>query len=107
MKTTTIDVGGLLSPLCAQGVEKQLCKMPGVKRAEVNFVSGSATVEHDESVTNLEWIKRCIRACGYRCSGEMLPEHVCAPGDPPGDAGTAAAVLSGGHESHARTPWPA
>jgi P-type Cu2+ transporter len=105
MKTTTINVGGLLSPLCAQDVEKQLCKMPGVKRADVNFVSGSTTVEYDESATNLDRIKRCIRACGYRCSSEMLPEHVCTANDPPGDAGTAAAVLSGGHESHARTPW--
>ncbi len=100
MKTTTIDVAGLLSPLCAQGVEKQLCKMPGVKRTDVNFVSGNATVEYDESVTTLDRIKRCIRDCGYRCSGEMLPEHVCTPGDPPGDAGTAA-VLPGGHVSRA------
>jgi len=110
MKTATIDVGGLLSPLCAQGVEKQLCKMPGVKRADVNFVSGSVTVEHDESVTTLDRIKRCIRDCGYRCSGEMLPEHVCTPGDPPGNAGTAAVVLPNGHsghKGHARHPHSA
>jgi Cu2+-exporting ATPase len=102
VKTTTIDVGGLLSRLDGQGVEKQLCAMPGVKRADVNFASGSATIDYDESVTNLERIKRCIRKCGYRCSGELLPQHVCAPGEPPGDAVTHVAAVPGSHAKHAR-----
>jgi Cu2+-exporting ATPase len=79
MKTITIDLGGLLSPLCARGVEKQMCKMPGVKRVDANFASASATVEYDETLTNIEAIRRCVQDCGYRCTGEMLPEHVCAP----------------------------
>jgi Cu2+-exporting ATPase len=102
MRTTTIEVGGLLSPLCAQGVAKQLCKVPGVKRADVNVVSGSATVEYDDSVINLERIKRCVRDCGYRCSGEMLPEHICAPGDPPAHAAVAVAATPAAHAAHAR-----
>jgi cation transport ATPase len=88
MKTTTIDVGGLLSPLCARGVEKQLCRMPGVKRADANFVSGSATVEYDESVTDLERIKRCIRDClllrrheRARAGGGRTVVHVARAGE--------------------------
>lgn len=33
MKTSTLEVGGLLSALSAQGVEKQLLRLPGVKKA--------------------------------------------------------------------------
>ena len=57
MKTTVIDVRDLLSPLSARGVEKQLAKMPGVQQAEVNLVSGSATVLYEETVTGLDAIK--------------------------------------------------
>ena len=99
MKTATIDVGGLLSPLSVQGVEKQLRAMAGVKRADVNFLTASATVEFDESVATLETIKERVRECGYHCAGELLPQHVCAPSDPTGAQG-AAGVLPAGHALH-------
>jgi len=37
----------------------------------------SATVIYDETLVGLEDIKLRIHKCGYRCSGEMLPKHVC------------------------------
>src|SRR5688572_3328456 len=48
MKTSVIEVGGLLSVLSARGVEKQLARLPGVERVEVNYAAGSATVVYDE-----------------------------------------------------------
>ncbi|MCY1337911.1 hypothetical protein D9M68_341270 [compost metagenome] len=57
MKTGIIEAGGLLSVLSARGVEKQLARLPGVTRAEVNGVSGSTTVEYDETVIPLSDIK--------------------------------------------------
>jgi Cu2+-exporting ATPase len=44
MKTNVIEVGGMLSALSARGVEKQLMKMSGIEKAEVNYVGNSATV---------------------------------------------------------------
>jgi Cu2+-exporting ATPase len=70
--------------------------MPGVKRADVNFVSGSATLEYDESMTDIERITRCVRDCGYHCTGEMLPSRICAPDDPPADARVAAVNAAAG-----------
>tara|TARA_R110000824_G_scaffold288508_6_gene476977 strand:- start:95563 stop:97914 length:2352 start_codon:yes stop_codon:yes gene_type:complete len=81
MKTSTIEITGLLSALSARGVEKQLLKMKGLKKAEVNYVAGSATVVYDESVLALVAIEAGVRECGYHCSGEQLPKHVCAPAD--------------------------
>jgi Cu2+-exporting ATPase len=83
MKTVTIEVGGMISALSARGVEKQLAKLPGVHRAEVNYVASSATVVYDETVTDLKAIKARVHECGYHCTGEMLPKHLCAPEDPP------------------------
>ena len=77
MNTTVIDVRDLLSPLSARGVEKQLAKIPGVQQAEVNLVSGSATVLYEETVTSLDAIKAKVHACGHHCGGEFVPKHLC------------------------------
>ena len=69
MKTSVIEVGGMLSALSAHGVEKQLAKLRGVERAEVNYVSGSATVVYDETVIDLKTIEAKVHECGYHCSG--------------------------------------
>ena len=77
MKTSIIEVGGMLSALSALGVEKQLMKMQGIEKAEVNYVGGSATVVYDETVIGLKAINLRVQECGYHCIGELLPMHVC------------------------------
>lgn len=89
MKKSAVDVGGLLSVLSALGVEKQLARLPGIKQVQVNCVSGYATIEYDERIINLKRIKAAIKDCGYHCSGELLPKHVCPPEDPPTAGATA------------------
>jgi Cu2+-exporting ATPase len=86
MKTTIIDVRGLLSPLSARGVEKQLAKVPGVAQADVNCVSGSTTIRYDERVVDLTSIKAKVEECGHHCGGELVPKHICEPENPPRDA---------------------
>ncbi len=103
MKTTIVDVSGMLSPLSARGVEKQLARLPGVKKVEVNYVAGSATVSYDEAETNLKTIKARVEECGYHCRGEMVPRHVCAPDDPPGEVSVTAMPGQPGHVSGAKT----
>jgi Cu2+-exporting ATPase len=86
MKTTVIDVRDLLSPLSARGVENQLAQMHGVEQADVNNVSGIATVLYDETVTGLEAIKAKVRECGHHCHAERESKHVGKQEQPPGDA---------------------
>lgn len=97
MKTNILEVSGMLSPLSARGVEKQLARLRGVKKVEVNYVAGSATVTYDEAQTDLKTIKAKVEECGYHCGGEMVPRHVCAPEDPPAEA---AATAMSGHVGH-------
>jgi Cu2+-exporting ATPase len=49
MKTSVIEVRGMLSALSAHGVEKRIGKVPGVESVTVNYAAGSATVRYDES----------------------------------------------------------
>ena len=101
MKTTVINIEGIDSVLAPAGVEKHMCTLPGIHRVETNFLTGTAAVVHDESVS-IEEIKRCVAECGYTCTGECLPEHLTRPGDPPmAIAGTME------HSAHAGDIMPA
>ncbi|MDE2615604.1 MAG: heavy metal translocating P-type ATPase, partial [Burkholderiales bacterium] len=95
MKTSTVEVGELVSSLSAAGVQRQIETLPGVHHVDVNYVAGSATVHFDETKTSLEDIRQRIIECGYHCRGEMLPAHVCPP------EGYAEIRGHAGHEDHA------
>ena len=100
MRTVTIEIAGLLSSLSALGVQKQLARLHGVTKVEVNYVAGSATVTFDESATTLQAIKAKVQECGYHCAGERVPKHVCVAEDPPDEA-LAAATPVHRHTTHA------
>ena len=102
MRTATVQVGGLLSSLSALGVQKQLSRLPGVNRADVNYVAGSATVTFDENVIDLKTIKARVDECGYHCAGEILPKHVCTPADPPATSAAVSQELTHRPADHAR-----
>jgi copper chaperone CopZ len=86
MKTATLDVGGMLSVLDYRGVEKQLGRIPGVQRATASIASSSVTVEYDETVTTVAALKDKINECGFHCTGQIMPRHVCGPGPGSPDA---------------------
>ena len=77
-QSATFEVGNLLSPLSARGVEKRLKALPGVAGVSVNPVAGSATVSFDAAVASPERIRTAIEECGHHCAGELQPRHVCA-----------------------------
>jgi P-type Cu2+ transporter len=82
MKTATLDAG--VSKLDYRAVEKQLARIPGVRRATASIASNSATVEYDETVTGVAALKDKINECGFHCTGQIMPKHVCEshPGAP-------------------------
>ena len=96
MKTSTVEVGELVSTLSAAGVHRQLSTLPGVHHVDVNYVAGSATLHYDEAEIALDAIRQRVLDCGYHCRGELAPAHVCEPADHPtvGDA-------HAGHGAHA------
>ncbi len=76
MKTSVIEVDGMLSTLSSHGVEKELGKLSGVVSATVNYAAGSATVRYDEGRITIAEIKVTVHQCGYRCGDELLSAQV-------------------------------
>ena len=50
MKTSVIEMRGMLSVLTVDEVEERISKVPGVESATVNFAAGNATVRYDETL---------------------------------------------------------
>ena len=77
MKTSTLEVRGLLEELDHLGVESHLMALAGVERAEANPASASVTVRYDETVVDEATLRGAIETCGFHCAGEQLPSHIC------------------------------
>jgi Cu2+-exporting ATPase len=77
LNTATVEVGDLLSPLGGRGLEKHLSHVAGVERASVNDASGSVSVTYNPAEIDLPTIQAVVKDCGYHCSGEVVPKHVC------------------------------
>ncbi len=89
MKTSVIDVGGMLSVLSVLGVEERIGKVPGVESGTVNYAARSATVRYDETRLNVADIKSAVRQSGYESAAPAAAsagdghEGHTAPGAPP------------------------
>ena len=79
MKTATLDVGDMLSMLDYRAVEKQLGKLPGVHRVAASIASNSVTASYDETITSITTLRDKITECGFHCTGQVVPKHVCEP----------------------------
>jgi Cu2+-exporting ATPase len=79
MKTVTLEVDDLLSPLAGRGLEKRLSHTAGIAHADVNDASGGVSVTYDPAILDLAAIRALVKECGYHCSGEIVPKHVCYP----------------------------
>ena len=77
MKIGTLKVDDLFSVLSAPGIERQLRLVAGVSRASVNPVSGTTMIWYDPGETSLSAVRAAIEDCGFHCSGEAVPRHLC------------------------------
>jgi P-type Cu+ transporter len=66
----TIPVSGMTCAACSARIQRTLERHDGVSAANVNLMTGSATVSYDPSATSPEALVDAIRATGY---GAELP----------------------------------
>ncbi len=112
MKTSVIDVQGVLSALGVDEVEARLGDVPGVKSVTVNFAAGSATVRYDETELDVADIKAAVHQLGRHEAGPagsagqpaVVPPATLPPAPEPAASAAAptppAAPGGGGHEGH-------
>ena len=101
MRTDTIDVRGIITPLSDLIVEKQIGKLRGVHRVAVDFATQSATVTYDERFIDLDKIKQVVRKCGFHCQGIIQPAHCCEPESPSAVGAAAHPATMPAHAGHA------
>lgn len=82
MKSVILCVHGMLCSGDGPVVEKRLSKHPAIHKVEANYLNCTATIHYDETAITLQEIKDLVGECGFHCSGESLPEHVCKSGNP-------------------------
>ena len=78
-RTATLHVGGLHYASEKGVVERVLGRQPGVVAVEANPVAQTATVTFDAGATSIADLRRWVEECGYHCSGQSVPGHVCDP----------------------------
>lgn len=89
MKTSVIDVRGMLSVLSVLGVEERIGKVPGVESVTVNYAARSATVRYDETRLDVADIESAVRQSEYESAAPAAAsagdghEGHTAPGAPP------------------------
>ena len=70
MPTIELPVSGMTCAACSGRVQRALERSPGVSSANVNLMTGAATVEFDPETTSPERLVETIRGTGY---GADLP----------------------------------
>ncbi|WP_332771331.1 heavy metal translocating P-type ATPase [Phenylobacterium sp.] len=81
MPTITVDVSGFRTPLDPLVIEKHLRGLKGVRKATANFASATASIDYDAAKVGAAELEQAVRDCGFHCRGEVVPRHVCAPGE--------------------------
>ena len=65
----TVRVGGMSCAACVARVERALKAIPGVKEAQVNLASATATIIYDSALAGLSDFRRAIEGEGYEFLG--------------------------------------
>ncbi len=77
--TVVLETRGVQWASQQRVIECVLGRVDGVRSVEVNPVAQTATVTYDPSSTDVGRLRAEIEGCGYACSGESVPSHLCDP----------------------------
>ena len=77
--TVVLHTGGMYLASEKAVVERGLGSRPDVLAVEANPVAQTSNVTYDPSRTTVGDLRRCVEECGYQCSGQSVPTHLCEP----------------------------
>ena len=59
------SVTGMTCSACSAGIERAVCRLEGVKKADVSLMGESMTVDYDEQALSREKIIQAVIELGY------------------------------------------
>ncbi|QTA38879.1 copper-translocating P-type ATPase [Thermosipho ferrireducens] len=65
-KTVTIPISGMTCASCAARITKEIQKLEGIEKVDVNFATEKALVTYDPSKVRVSAIKKAIENAGYK-----------------------------------------
>ena len=71
-----LPITGMTCAACANRIEKQLKKQPGVESCSVNFATSKATVNYDPEKTGVSNLIQTVKDVGYDTAGTASVEFV-------------------------------
>ena len=98
MAHESFDVGGMTCAACQAHVEKAVCKLAGVENVAVNLLSGSMTVDFDETSLSDQDICDAVDRAGYSAA------PVAATGANGVQGATAGAMATGDSAARLESP---
>jgi Cu+-exporting ATPase len=74
-KKEVLKINGMSCAACALRIEKNLAKIPGVKRATVNYATEKATVEYNNEQASKRIFEETVTKLGYKVIQEAALEN--------------------------------
>ena len=71
-----LPITGMTCAACANRIEKQLNKQPGVEKASVNFATSKATINYNPEKTGIGNLINTVKDVGYDTAGTSTIEFV-------------------------------
>lgn len=68
LQTTELKITGMDCPVCSGVIQRKLLETPGVAKAEVRYLAGSATVQFDPSQTDTSKLIAAVKDTGYKAA---------------------------------------
>ncbi|KRE30989.1 cation-translocating P-type ATPase [Agromyces sp. Soil535] len=101
-QTVVLEISGVQWASSKSVAETTLRRRPGVIDVEANPVSQTANVRYDPQSTSVHELRRWVEDCGFHCSGQSVPGHICDPMDEPAPrpSDTATDAAPAGHTAH-------
>jgi Cu2+-exporting ATPase len=96
--TAVLEVSGVRWASQKATAEAVLSRRPGVQSVDVHPVSQTATLTYDPTVTTVAELSTWVRECGYHCSGQSVPDHLCDPLLEPAEPAPTAHDAHAGHD---------
>jgi len=77
--TKTLQVQGMSCTACAISIEKNLSKLEGVEKANVNFATEKLTVTYDEGAVDHEELINRVEKLGFKLQAEERIKQITIP----------------------------